>query len=389
MLNRRDFAIGAAAVLATPPLCGMIGRRQNIWIGSCAKNGENNGIYHCWLDVTKGTLSEPVLAAATEQPSFFCTMLDSQNRLILYSVNEVARREGSVASFVVGDKAGTLTPWNRVGINNVGPTYISACPATRTLYTANYTGSSLSVLRVDPDGRVSEVIQRFDTKEVLFGTSGTHPEQGVSHPHSVTLSPNNRFVLVNDLGDDSIDIFAVENDGKLSEQPVLVKVPPQAGPRHLAFHPNRQWVYGLNELNATLRQYAWTENNSSANLKYMDRSVPTIDPRQQLPAGTRVRAAEVEISPDGRFLYTCTRGDNSITVFTIAKHDGELTFRQRIGCGGTGPRQFKLDLTAGWIVCCNTSSSNVTLFRRNMADGTLTGPVQMVKVDAAEFALFT
>jgi len=363
--------------------------RQSVWFGSCARNSTSNGIYHCWFDAVKGVLSEPTLAAPTEQPSFLCTMRDERKRLILYSVNEIARREGAVASFVVDEVAGTLMPLNCIGIKNVGPTYISARPSTRTLYTANYTGSSLSVLRADPDGQIAEVLQSFDTKDPRFGTPGIHTDQGVSHPHSVTLSPDKRFVLVNDLGDDSIDIFAVQKDGRLSETPLLVKVPAGSGPRHLAFHPNGRWVYGLNELGCALRQYAWVERNSGAELRYLDRSISAVDPTQQPPAGTRVSAAEVEVSSDGRFLYASARGVNAITVFTIGRHDGALTFKQSVSSGGKAPRHFKLDPTAEWLICCNNNSSDMTLLRRNKTDGTLTEPLQTVKVDGGEFALFT
>jgi 6-phosphogluconolactonase len=262
--------------------------------------------------------------------------------------------------------------------------------AKRTLYTANYTGSSISVFRALPDGSLVPAIQHLDLKDTArFGHPGPHRRQGMPHPHCVTLSPDGKFAVVNDLGNDSLDVFTITPDGRLSDDgPTLTKTPPVTGPRHIAFHPNGRWVYGINELNNTLRQYQWQKHGNAAELHFMDQSISTLAPNT--PDSTRlITASEVAISPDGRFLYTCNRGDESLTVFDIAPKDGTLSFKQRISCGGKEPRHFTLDPSARWIICCNDNSAAVTVFRRDRSNGTLTGPVQTVSIDAPEFALFS
>ncbi len=381
--------------LAARPLLGAAsgskGMRQSLWIGSCATRGAANGIYHSWFDAATGKLSEPTLAAATGTPSFFTMMPDAKGRQILYSVNELEHGQGSVSAFLVDGAAGILMPINKVSSVSDGPCYISARPATRTLYTANYTSSGITVFHALPDGSLEPAIQHLDLKDTKrFGTPGPSVRQGVSHPHSTTLSPDGKFCIVNDLGDDSIDIFAIAPDGKLSDTgPTLVKMPAVTGPRHVAFHPNKKWVYGINELNNTLRLYAWEEHGGTATLRYMNESISTLEPDGPAPApGEPLTASEVAISADGRFLYACTRGDDSLTVFAIAQ-TGALKFVQRITSGGKIPRQFTLDPTGGWIACCNNNSPAVTLYRRNAADGTLSGPVQTLAVASPEFALFS
>ena len=68
-------------------LRGAAPARQGVWLGSCARTG--GGIYHAWLDTKLGTLSDPVLAADTPQPSWLDTLPDARGREILYSVNEL------------------------------------------------------------------------------------------------------------------------------------------------------------------------------------------------------------------------------------------------------------------------------------------------------------
>jgi len=396
MANRRQFLKGLSMCMAAQPIMSMArnkaGKRLSLWVGSCSMRGAKNGIFHSWFDPATGTLSEPVLAAETQQPSFFTTMKDARGRQVLYTVNELDADKSTVTAFAIDETAGTLTQINSAASVIGGPTYISARPSTHTLYTANYTGSGLSVFHARPDGALDPVIQHIDTRDTArFGTPGPHVRQGISHPHSTQLSPDGKFVIVNDLGDDSIDIFAVAPDGRLSDAgPTLVKVPPQTGPRHVAFHPNGKWVYGIDELDNTLRLYAWEEKGSAATLRYLDESILTTAPGTPAPAAGRPwTASEVAISPDGRFLYACTRGDDSLTVFAIDAKTGKLNFKQRIGTGGRTPRFFGLDPTANWIICCNNNSPAVTLFKRNPADGSLSGPVQTLAIESPEYALFT
>jgi len=99
-------------------------------------------------------------------------------------------------------------------------------------------------------------------------------------------------------------------------------------------------------------------------------------------------AAELAISPDGYFLYASNRGEDSLVVFSISGKDGNLTFVQRISCGGKTPRHFTLDPTAEWLICGNQDSANVTVFKRDTVTGKLSGPTQTVPLDSPLYTLF-
>jgi 6-phosphogluconolactonase len=387
--------MGTAAAMAAVPLssrkmwgAGMT--RRSLWMGSCNPRSNKNGIYHAWFDAATGRATEPTLAAATALPSFLTTMTDGRGRTILYSVNELARGDGQVSAFVMDGAKGALTPINHVSAEGEAPCYLSARPSTRTLYSANYNGGSVSVYRAAADGALLPVVQKINLQAGKYGQPGPSVRQGTSHPHSTTLSPNGRFCIVNDLGKDSVNVFPILPDGRLDEEGVkLTRRPAETGPRHVAFHPNGKWVYGIDELNNTLQRYEWVESGATAELKPLPQSLSSMQPHGPAPvAGEPLTASEVAISADGRFLYACTRGDDSLTVFAIAK-DGNLTFKQRVGSGGAMPRQFALDPTGGWIACCNNNSPAVTIFKRTQADGTLSEALQTLAVESPEFALFT
>lgn len=390
MWSRRHFMQTLPAFLALRSLHAAGGTRQNVWIGAGSSRGATSGIYHAWLDTQSGMLTEPVLAAETANPSWLAMMPDAQGRPILYSTNELGRGQAGVSSFVMDNAQGTLTPLNHVLSVDDGPTYVTARPASRTLYTANYSGSGVTVFSALPDGSLTPPIQQLDMKDAKrFGTPGPDPRQRVPHPHSVVLSPDEKFAVISDLGNDCVYVFAIEQDGKLSDAgPQIVKAPPATGPRHLVFHPNGKWVYGIDELNNTIRRYGWKEHGGKAELTYLGQTISTMKPGEPNP-GRLVSAAEIAISRDGKFLYGDTRGDDTISVFDIAPRTGELTFKQTITSGGRDPRNFTLDPSEQWIVCCNDISGQVTVYRRNKADGTLTGPLQTLSVKGAEVSFFS
>ena len=388
MWNRRHVLMTLPAFLALRPLRAAVATRQNVWIGAGASRGATSGIYHAWLDTQSGKLTEPVLAIETPSPSWLTIMRDARGRQILYSTNELERGQGGVSSFVMDNAQGTLTLLNHVLSQDDGPTYLTARPASRTLYTANYAGSGVTVFGALPDGSLTPPIQQLDMKDAKrFGTPGPDHRQVVPHPHSVVLSPDGKFAVISDLGNDVVYVFAIEHDGKLSDAgPLQVKAPPATGPRHLAFHPNGRWVYGIDELNNTLRRYGWQEHGATAALTYLGQTISTIAPGEPDP-GRLVSAAEVAVTRDGRFLYATSRGDDTIMVFDIAARTGELSFKQSITSGGREPRHFGLDPSEQWIICCNGNNGAVTTYRRNKTDGTLAGPLQTLAVKGAEVSL--
>ena len=72
---------------------------------------------------------------------------------------------------------------------------------------------------------------------------GTNPErQEKAHAHSIDLSPDNRFAIVDDLGLDELLVYKFDSaKGSLTpNDPPFAKLDPGAGPRHFALEPDRK-----------------------------------------------------------------------------------------------------------------------------------------------------
>jgi 6-phosphogluconolactonase len=354
--------------------------------------GNSKGIYESTFDPVKGLLSPPVLAAATARPSYLAVSPARSGPRFLYAVNALPNPSATVTTFAIDARSGALRQLGQVTSAGAGPAYISVDSTGNSAYVADYVGSSITSYRIQPDGTLSQPVDRIDFKDAKkFGALGSNSvRQDAPHPHCVTISPDNRFLLVCDLGTDHISVFTMDPaTGHLKQSQLFTNNRPGSGPRHVIFHPNSRWVYGINEIDSTINQYLWTATRFSETPQGMlvntTNMVTTVAPG--FPADKNL-AAELAISPDGSFLYASNRGEDTLVVYAISPKGGKLTLIQRIACGGKTPRHFTLSPTAQWLLCGNQDSGTVTVFRRNAATGMLTGPTQTVPLESPLFTLF-
>jgi 6-phosphogluconolactonase len=363
-----------------------------VYIGTDTSKGVSKGIYQSHFDTTRGQLTPPTLAAATARPSFLAITPVGQPRRSLYAVNAINDPAATATTFMIDPKTGALKQTGQVSSCGAGPAYISIDSTGHSAFVANFFGSSIASYRIQSDGTLSQPVDRIDFKDhQRFGALGpASARQDIPHPHSATISPDNRFLLVCDLGTDHITVFLIHPEtGQLSDPHTFTNDHPGCGPRHVAFHPNGRWAYGINEIDSTLDHYLWTATRFSETpqglLVNTNTPVKTIAP--DFPADKNT-AAELAISSDGLFLYASNRGEDSLVVFSIASKDGKLNLIQRISCGGKTPRHFTLDPTTQWLLCGNQDSAAVTIFRRDTATGKLSGPTQTVALDSPLYTLF-
>ena len=402
MFTRRRFLLALPALTIAPRLATAQSlltplRRKPvppqpvfIYFGTDTAKGISKGIYLSRFDPASGLMTPPQLAAETLRPSFLALSPNTIGQRRLYAVNAVPDASATVTSFLIDTATGALHPINRVTSAGAGPCYISLDATGEAAFVANYNGSSIASYRVLPSGALSDPVARIDYKDRRFGHRGPNAaRQDVPHPHSVHLSPDNRFLLVNDLGSDAISVFNVYPGARLGPPTLFSNNRPGCGPRHIAFHPNGRWVYSINELDSTIDHFLWTTTSSLTNPQglLVNTSAPVKTIAASFPVAKNT-AAEVAISLDGNFLYASNRGEDSLVVFAIAPADGALTLVQRIACGGKTPRHFTLDPSERWLLCGNQDSATVTIFRRDSASGRIGGPTQSLPLDSPMFSLF-
>jgi 6-phosphogluconolactonase len=326
-----------------------------VYTGTYSRRG-SRGIYAHRFDPATGKVAPIGLVAETSNPSFLAV---HPNKRFLYAANEDS--EGAVSGFAI-DAAGRLTPLNRVSSKGGGPCHLAFDRTAKWLFAANYNNGSVAVLPVRNDGTLGEASASIQH----FGSSVDPARQTGPHAHSVNVSPDNRFLLVADLGLDRVLAYRFDPArGALAPaDPPFAKIAGGSGPRHLAWSPNGKYVYVLNEMNATVT--ALTYDKETAAL----REFQTVS---ALPEGFsgNPSAAEIAVNAKGKFLYTSNRGHDSIARFDIDKN-GRLTFRDATPSGGNTPRHFALDAGGGYFFAANQDSNGVAVFKIDPETGALT-----------------
>jgi 6-phosphogluconolactonase len=343
--------------------------------------GKADGIYVAEWDAATGSANLLQLAIKSADPSFLAA---PPSRDALYAVNEGedypqphGGKGGSVSAFRRDPASGKLTEQNIVPSGGSGPCYITVDRAGRAAFVANYSNGTLASFRITPKGLEGPV-----TVFVSHGSGPNKERQKGPHLHCTTLSPDERFLLVSDLGTDHIWIFHVDpKTAELKETGTPWQAKPGSGPRHTHFHPNGKWVYSINEMASTIDVLAWDAKNGT--LKGLS-EVPL-----RAPAYTgKSDAAELAIDRRGRFLYASNRSEDVLVVFAIDAASGALTLVQRIGCGGKNPRDFALDPSETWLVVSNQDTQNIAVFARDPHSGKLTATDRSYHVGAPVAVLF-
>jgi len=340
----------------------------NLLIGTYTRPGMSEGIYVYKFDTETGEFSYRAEAKGIKNPSFLTV---SKDRKHVYSVSEVGDGEGGVSSFSFDASTGELEFLNSASSGGDGPCYVSVDDKNKFVFVGNYGGGSLSAVPVNADGSLGDDIQSIQHKGSSILKNQTKP-----HVHAAVLSPDNTYLYVPDLGTDKVNIYKVDvtkSDPLTPADPASADVEAGSGPRHFTFHPNGKFAYLIEEM--------------TGNVAVFDYKKGKLHPKQSVslpPEGYQgpIDAADIHISPDGKFLYGSLRGNiDEVVIYEIDKN-GKLTFVGRQSTLGKNPRNFAIDPTGNFLLVGNGGSDEIVIFKRNQETGLLKPTGKTIKVGA-------
>ncbi|MFI1209686.1 lactonase family protein [Streptomyces sp. NPDC020802] len=316
------------------------GRQRRAYIGSFTAAG-GLGVLTAAVDEETGALALLSAVNTVADPSYLAL---SPAGDMLYAVSETA--QGAVAAYrVKGDEpslAGPLVP-----VGGSGPTHLSLFDGH--VLTANYGSGSVSAVPVRHDGSLAPV-----SDVLTHEGAGPHTQrQQGPHAHHVQPDPSRRWAVSVDLGTDSVRVCALRNGALALHREVALR--PGSGPRHLAFHPDGERAYVLNELTPTVTSCRWDAVKGALRPVGETPVLPDLPDGDAYPSG-------IVLSPDGRFVWTATRGQDVISVLVPGAADEGLRLAATVSCGGTWPRALALDPAGRFLYVANERSGNVTWF---------------------------
>jgi 6-phosphogluconolactonase len=297
-------------------------------------------------------------------------MAVSPDRRFLYAASR--SKPYTVHVYSINSSSGALTPFATSPLAESFP-YISLDKTGRFLFGVSYGGHLISVNRVGDDGRVAaEPLQVIPVGR---------------NAHSIRVDSDNKFVYVPTLGSDEIFQFVFDaKSGKLtSNTPAVYLMKAMTGPRHFITSPDDKYLYLLSELVGTVTTFALdgktgllTEVSSAVGLPPDSKLGPGAPrgaiggPDAPPPRNTDndIWAADIHMTPSGRFLYVSERTSSTLGAFGVDGASGKLTYLSSTPTERQ-PRGFAIDPKGRYLVATGEKSETISVYAIDQSSGAL------------------
>lgn len=253
-------------------------------------------------------------------------------------------------SYRVDGNSGALEPIGAPAHVGPYPCYIWVDGSGRYLLAAYYSDGMVTVHAIGDDGVVGAQVQQIQTARCA---------------HFIRTDAANRYAFTPHTCDENA-IWQWRFDaatGQLSPNDVPKASPgPGHGPRHLCFHPNGRLAFSNGEQGSSVT--AWSYDAATGRLA-------PLQTLSTLPEGWDGdnTCSQIHLTPDGRFLYSCNRGHDSLAGFAVDADSGGLAAVGHFSTDGT-PRPTAISPDGRWLF--NPGNTPVlTSFRIDPATGAL------------------
>lgn len=309
---------------------------------------ENEGITLVEFNLHTGEIRKSGEIKGISNPSYLTVSADGRR---IYAVGEDAGKSSTI-NVVKLEEGDSLALAGSVPTYGGAPCYINLSPDERYVLTANYMGGNVTIYHLDEKG-----LPEGDAQVIEFakGNPATQSE-GEPRLHSVTFTPDSRFLLAADLGTDRIHVFPLNKAGEnrlVDPQKMKdIALEDNSGPRHIVYKGDKAYV--INEI--------------SGAVTVMKRSGDSFTPIQYIASDSvgGHGSGDIHLSPDGRYLYSSNRlKADGVSVFKV-EGDGTLTKKGYLDTG-RHPRNFMV--TDDWILVASRDANDIEVYRRDKETG--------------------
>ncbi len=324
-------------------------------VGTYTTDSKSDGIYSLHFDQSSGK-ARIISSAKIGNPSFLRISKDARR---IYSVSEYNSPTASANITAFNPETGTFGTTISAAASQTGKGAEDPCNIwsdDRFAVTANYTGGSLSVFAISGD--------KLDLRQhILF--QKLRPSS-TAHIHCALPTPDEKFLMVTDLGNDCIYRFTINPQADagndlpfLTDRRIVYNGPQGWGPRHFTFSKDGQFMYLINELGGTIVVLRYVNGNLLPIQSLMAEETPAHG------------SADIHLSPDGHYLYTSHRLKNDgIAIYKVNKATGLLT-KKGYQQTARHPRNFAITPNGKYLLVASRDNNCIEIYRRNRHTGLL------------------
>ena len=319
---------------------------RNRTIVSCVTSDDKGGFHQLELCDEDGQLKQ-IAFSKLPLVNYACY---SRDRRFVYGTCE-GKDKGTIVAFKVVN--GQLRYLNKVCSGGNAPCHLSCNASNTFLYVANYgeNGDAAFVqVPLESDGKLSESGHRPFRYE---GSGPVKDRQDRSHVHCACVTPNSQFVVAVDLGTDSLNAYQIDETNGITGDPIVSKVPPGSGPRHILFESSGAIAYVVTELGNTVISMAFDNNGHFEQLQIVS-TIPSFF------SGSTFASA-IKFTPNGEALVVSNRGYDSIALIAI-DNQGSLEVKSITYSEGQHPRDIEFLAKTYTLAVANRLTNNISLF---------------------------
>lgn len=288
----------------------------------------------------------------------------NQDQSFLYAASEDIDSKALVNAYQK-NKEGKFEFINSAGSMGSAPCYVAFRNKSKTVYSANYMGGSMSVFKTS-NGKLLPASQLIQYKG-----SSIHPErQQGPHAHMIAIAPDESYLLVTDLGSDKIYQHTIKEDGLVNENYNPIAITAGNGPRHIVFTPKGNRAYLINELSGAIDVFD-IQNKKFTKIQTIASDTTTLSKTKG--------SADIHLSPNGKWLISSNRvTSNDLAIFKVgAKGLLSPVGHQTVA---TRPRNFTFDPSGNFVYVASQDDNKVQIFSFNSSTGKLTNTNNDIKV---------
>jgi 6-phosphogluconolactonase len=317
------------------------------WTG--APHAHGAGIVSAELDVASGVVA---LGPATHQtnPSFL--VRDAEARR-LWAITE-PEFGGELIGYRI-ESYGALSPLGRMSTGADAPCHLALDHTRRLAFVSHYHGGGVAMLSLTETDGPQERLAIFAPPEIIRGEDRAAARP---RPHAAMRFGADELIVA-DAGRDCVLLYRLVGAGSARGLELLdaLALFSGTGPRHLARHGATGAVY--------------VSNQNTGGVSMLARAKTGAPPRLELRGVVRSEGlgreecvpSEIAVHPVFDVAYLANRGDNSLSIFAIARASGELMPSGCVDVRGRNPRHFAISPDGQYLVVANQDSDNLTVFR--------------------------
>ena len=311
----------------------------------------SDGFYAYEFDQNTGKLMDdgPIAKAEMPNPSYLAV-----NGNKVYAVSEMPDATASVYAWRWCGGGFEFLNAQPTGLPEHGedPCYVSTDGSL--LAVANYSGGTLATFRLREDGSIASL-----DSLLVSGTGGPDMSRQESpHVHCAVFTPDGKHLMFSEFSADEIgrlDVYA----GGVRGYCRAATLHSDYGPRHILFDESGRHMYVIGELSGDITVFDY---NAGALTEKQVIKADRMDARG---------AADIHLSPDGKFLYASLRlrGDG-IVVYEVGP-GGMLAY---VGFQATGPhpRNFSITPNGRYVLVACRDNDSIEIYARDRKTGMLT-----------------